>query len=87
MIKIPALTQERRLDLVKRVKVLGEESKAQIRRIRQDAMKDTKDQFVAKEISEDQHKANEEDVESITKKSNATIDEMVERKGEEVMKV
>jgi ribosome recycling factor len=81
------LTQERRLDLVKHVKALGEETKAQIRRIRQDAMKETKDLFVAKTIGEDVHKANEEDIEAMTKKANAKIDEMVEHKSEEVMKV
>jgi len=87
IIKIPALTQERRLDLVKHVKVLGEESKTQIRRIRQDAMKETKDMFVAKSIGEDVHKSNEEDIETMTKKANTAIDTMVEQKGEEVMKV
>lgn len=87
IIRIPALTQERRLDLVKHVKALGEESKAQVRRIRQDAMKETKDLFVAKTIGEDLHKDNEEDIEAMTKKANAKIDEMVEHKSEEVMKV
>lgn len=72
---------------MKHVKVLGEETKGQIRRVRQDAMKDTKDLFVAKEIGEDIHKRNEEDIESIIKKANVKIDELVEQKGEEVMKV
>lgn len=81
------MTQDRRLDLVKHVKTLGEETKAQIRRIRQDAMKDTKDLFVAKAIGEDLHKGNEEDIESMIKKANAKVDDMVEQKGEEVMKV
>lgn len=87
IIRIPALTQERRLDLVKHVKTLGEETKAQVRRIRQDAMKDTKDLFVAKAIGEDMHKGNEEDIEAMTKKANTKVDEMVDQKGEEVMKV
>jgi len=87
IIRIPALTQERRIDLVKHVKTLGEETKGQIRRIRQDAMKDTKDLFVAKSIGEDLHKGNEEDIETMTKKANIKIDEMVDHKGEEVMKV
>jgi len=80
IIRIPALTQERRLDLVKHVKTLGEETKAQLRRIRQDAMKDTKDLFVAKTIGEDIHKRNEEDIEAMIKKSNMKVDEMVEQK-------
>jgi ribosome recycling factor len=50
-------------------------------------MKETKDLFVAKTIGEDLHKDNEEDIEAMTKKANAKIDEMVEHKSEEVMKV
>lgn len=50
-------------------------------------MKDTKDLFVAKTIGEDTHKRNEEDIESMVKKANAKVDEMVDQKGEEVMKV
>lgn len=87
IIRIPALTQERRLDLVKHVKTLWEETKAQIRRIRQDAMKETKDMFVAKTIGEDVHKSNEEDIEAMIKKANAAIDDMVTHKSDEVMKV
>lgn len=81
------MTQERRQELVKHVKVLGEESKAQIRRIRQDAMKDTKDQFVAKTIGEDTHKLNENQIEDLVKQANASIDEAVENKGNDVLKV
>lgn len=43
-------------------------------------MKDTKDLFVAKEIGEDIHKRNEEDVESMIKKATVKIDDMVEQK-------
>ena len=86
-IKIPLLTQERRQELVKHIKVLGEETKAHTRRIRQDAMKETKDMLVSKSISEDEHKTNEEKIETIIKKANATIDDAVHRKSEEVLKV
>lgn len=87
IIKIPPLTHERRQELVKHVKVLWEEAKAQIRRIRQDAMKDTKDQLVAKAISEDQHKVNESQVEDLVKKANASIDDAVQHKGDDILKV
>jgi len=43
-------------------------------------MKQTKDMLTKKEISEDEHKANEEDIEEIVKKSNLKIEEMVENK-------
>jgi len=66
---------------------MGEETKANIRRIRQEAMNDTKAQFSAKTISEDQHKANENSVEEIVKKMNIKIDELVKNKSDEVMKI
>jgi len=86
-VRIPALTQERRQELAKHVKVLGEETKAKVRRIRQDAMKETKDMLTNKEISEDQNTVNEESIESMVKNANSKIDTMVDTKSVEVMKV
>ncbi|HCB51213.1 TPA: ribosome-recycling factor [Patescibacteria group bacterium] len=87
MIKIPPLTQERRLDIQKQVKSMGEEIKARIRLVRQDAMKDTKKQFDDKLIGEDQHKANEKNVDSLVKEMNDVIDTHVKSKCDDVMKV
>lgn len=87
MIKIPALTQERRDHIAKQVKSMGEDCKTQIRQIRQDAMADTKKQFTAKEISEDAHKANEKNVEDLTKAQGLVVDGLVKAKIDEVMKV
>lgn len=87
MIKIPPLTQERRQEIVKQVKAMGEEIKARIRTVRQDAMKDTKKQFDDKLIGEDAHKANEKEIDSLVKNTNDTIDNLVKEKSEEVMKV
>ena len=50
-------------------------------------MNDTKAQFTAKSISEDQHKTNENNVEELTKKMNTKIDELVKNKSDEVMKI
>jgi ribosome recycling factor len=86
-VRIPALTQERRDQISKQVKAMGEETKANIRKIRQEAMNETKSAFTAKTISEDQHKANEASVEDLTKKTNTKIDELVKNKVDEVMKV
>lgn len=86
-VRIPALTQERREQIVKQVKALWEETKANIRKIRQEAMNDTKQQLTTKTISEDQHKANEASVEDLTKKMNTKVDELVKNKSDEVMKV
>jgi ribosome recycling factor len=87
MIKIPALTQERRGEITKQVKAMGEEIKARIRLIRQDAMKDTKKQFDDKLIGEDAHKANEKEIDVLVKSMNDTIDSIVKIKSEDVMKV
>lgn len=87
LVKIPALTQERRDHISKQVKAMGEETKTQIRAIRQEAMADTKKQFTAKEISEDMHKANEKNIDELTKSESTIVDNLVKAKGDEVMKV
>lgn len=87
LIKIPALTQERRDHIAKQVKAMGEDAKTQMRQIRQDAMTDTKKQFTAKEISEDMHKSNEKNIEELTKNWTAKVDTLVKVKVEEVMKM
>ena len=86
-VRIPALTQERRDQIAKQVKAMGEETKANIRKTRQEAMNETKAELTAKTISEDQHKANEASIEDLTKKMNTKIDELVKNKSEEVMKI
>jgi ribosome recycling factor len=50
-------------------------------------MNDTKKSFTNKEISEDEHKANESNVDELTKKMNTKIDDLIKAKTEEVMKV
>lgn len=87
LVKIPALTQERRDHIAKQVKAMGEDTKTQIRGIRQDAMTETKKQFTAKEISEDVHKANEKNIDELTKIQSANVDNLVKAKVNEVMKV
>lgn len=66
---------------------MGEEIKGRIRVIRQDAMKENKTIFDAKEIGEDEKNRNEKDVESLIKSHNEKVDELVKMKSEEVMKV
>ncbi len=87
MIKIPALTQERRNEICKMVKNMGEETKAKIRVIRQDAMKSTKKLLEDKEISENENKVNESNIEDVVKEFNTKIDNLVKAKSEEVMKI
>lgn len=87
LIKIPALTQDRRTEITKQVKAMGEEIKWRIRVARQEAMKDNKIIFDAKEIGEDESKRNEKEIDVLVKSMNDKIDEHVKNKSEEVMKV
>ncbi len=86
-VRIPSLTQERRDQIAKQVKAMGEDTKANLRKVRQDAMNATKAEFTAKTISEDQHKANESQIDDLTKKMNTKVDDLVKGKIDEVMKV
>lgn len=87
LIKIPPLTQERRTEIWKRVKVMGEDTKAKIRIARQDAMKTTKKLLENKEISENENKINEANIEDLTKEFNNKVDNLVNAKTEEIMKI
>jgi ribosome recycling factor len=79
------LTQERRSEITKQVKIMGEEVKGRIRMARQDAMKDNKVVFDAKEIGEDESKRNEKEIDVLVKTMNEKIDELVKNKSEEIM--
>jgi len=87
LIKIPALTQERRDEIWKKVKSMWEETKAKIRMVRQDAMKATKKLLENKEISENENKVNEWNIDDLVKEFNTKIDNLVKAKVEEVMKI
>ncbi len=87
MVRVPPLTQDRRMEIAKQVKAMGEEIKGRIRVARQDAMKESKAIFDAKEIGEDESKRNEKDIDALVKAMNEKIDDMVKNKSEEVMKV
>jgi len=81
------LTQERRLEITKQVKAMGEEIKGRVRVVRQDAMKQNKTIFDAKEIGEDEKNRTEKEIDAMTKSMNEKIDELVKNKSEEVMTV
>ena len=87
LIKVPSLTEETRLNMTKKIKQYGEDTKAQIRRIRQDAHKTTKQLLDNKEISEDENKNNEIEIDDIVKNMNTKIDENTTMKSEDIMKI
>lgn len=86
-IPVPALTEERRRDLGKSVKKLGEGAKVAVRNIRRDANDHLKKMEKEGAIPEDQSKRELERVQELTDKYIEEIDKMVARKEAEVMEV
>ncbi len=83
----PELTEERRKDLVKDVKKKAENAKVAIRNIRRDANELFKKQNKASEISEDEFKKLEDDVQKLTDRYVAEIDRIMEDKSKEILTV
>lgn len=83
----PPLTEERRKELTKDVKKIGELSKVAIRQIRRDAMDNYKKQEKAKEISEDDFKVIEKDIQKLTDEYIEKVDQVVNIKIEEIMEI
>ncbi len=86
-IPMPPLTEERRRDLVKVVKGEAENGRIAIRNIRRDANSDFKDLLKEKEITEDECRNAEEEVQKLTNKYIAKVDEVLAAKEKELMEV
>lgn len=86
IINIPALTEERRVDLVKQARGQGEHTKVSIRNNRKDAIDQFK-QMLKDGLSEDLEKDAEAEVQKLTDKYTRQIEEMVKKKEEDIMKV
>jgi len=84
-VPIPALTDERRKDLVKLVKKLGEDSKVTVRNIRRQANDSIKAEEKKKSIGEDESKKGQEQVQKFTDEYIAQIDKILEAKEKEIM--
>ncbi len=83
----PMLTEERRRELTKTVKKIGEETKVAIRSIRRDAIDRFKTQKKNSEITEDDLKDAENDMQKLTDKYIAEVDKIIENKEKEIMEV
>ncbi len=83
----PQLTEERRRDLTKQVRKYGEEGKVALRNIRRDAMDDTKKRTKKSELTEDDQKALEKELQDLTDKRCKDIDELTAKKETELMAV
>ncbi len=86
-LNFPPLTEERRKELVKLVKKYSEEAKVQIRNIRRDAMDDFKEKKKASEITEDDLKNIEKDIQNLTDKCIKEIDDITDAKEKEILEV
>ena len=86
-IPIPDLSEERRNELKKMIKTLGEKSKVSIRNIRREANDRLKIILREKKISEDENNKYEEEIQTITDQEIKKIDEKVSQKEKEIMAV
>jgi len=84
---IPALTEERRKQMVKIVHSTVEECKVQLRNIRRDSMQQLRDLLTKKEISEDDERRAVQDLDSLTKKHSDEADKIGKAKEQEVLEV
>jgi ribosome recycling factor len=84
---IPVLTEERRKDLVKQVKKIGEEIKIALRNIRREGNDSLRSQEKAKKITEDDLRRGQEQIQKITDGFIAQVDELLQSKEREVMEV
>ena len=85
-LNIPPLTEERRRELVKQIKSLGENSKVSIRNIRRDANEELK-RMKKEGLAEDLEKDGEMEVQNLTNEYIGKVDKHIQAKEEEVMKV
>jgi ribosome recycling factor len=86
-LNLPALTEERRKEIVKELKKMAEDDKVALRNIRRDAIDKLKKLEKDKQVTEDELKKYEKDVQDVTKGFEAKIDEAVAHKEKEVMEV
>ena len=84
---VPDLNEERRTEIKKLIKSMGEKCKISIRNIRREANDDLKNLVKDKEISEDDEKKNEKNVQAFTDEHIKTIDQKVEAKEKEIMTI
>jgi ribosome recycling factor len=85
-IVIPALTEERRADLVKMTRKFGEEAKVAVRNVRRDANDDIK-KMEKNGISEDESRKHQEDIQKFTDKYIAEVEKVLVGKEKEIMEV
>ena len=84
---VPELNEERRTELKKLIKSIGEKCKVSIRNVRREANEEIKKLLKSKDIGEDEEKSSEKNVQSITDEHIKTVDEKVSLKEKEIMTI
>jgi len=84
---VPELNEERRTEIKKMIKSMGEKCKISVRNIRREANEELKKLFKNKEISEDDEKSHEKNIQNITDKHILIIDDKVSSKEKEIMTI
>ena len=86
-VPMPALTEERRRDLIKVVKHEGENAKVAVRNLRRDANSHLKDALKAKDISEDEERRTQDEIQKLTDRYIAEVDKALAAKEVDLMAV
>ena len=86
-LRIPDLTEERRKDLIKILKGMGEKGKVSIRNIRREANEELKKKLKDKDISEDQNKMFEKNIQKLTDVNIENIDKILAEKEKEILQI
>ncbi len=84
---VPQLTEERRKELVKIVRNMAEEGKVAVRNVRRDVMADVKEALKEKMITQDDERRAEQDIQKLTDKHIADIEQLLQAKEKEIMQV
>ena len=84
---VPELNEERRTEIKKLIKSIGEKCKVSIRNIRREANEELKKLLKSKEIGEDEEKSSEKNVQTITNEHIKVVDEKVSLKEKEIMTI
>jgi ribosome recycling factor len=86
-VPMPALTEERRRELIKVVKSEGENAKVSIRNLRRDANNHLKEALKKKEIPEDEERRTQDDIQKLTDRFVAEVDKLLADKEKDLMAV
>ena len=86
-VPLPPLTEERRKDLIRLVRQEAENAKVAVRNIRRDVLSDFKSLLKDKEITEDDERNAQDDIQKLTDKSVVSIDKMLDVKEKDLMEI